>query len=124
MITHSNLARLFLLGLGGVGLYLAIFGLPEGGIALLPCPIRTVTGIPCPGCGMTRSCLALAQGDFASAWFLHPFSFFLVFLAAAAAFFPASARASWSRCSPVVRNLILGGLVASCLGLWVCRFFV
>ena len=27
------------------------------------CPIRYVTGIPCPGCGMTRACLALLLGD-------------------------------------------------------------
>lgn len=31
------------------------------------CPLRTLTGIPCPGCGLTRSFLAIAQGNFAEA---------------------------------------------------------
>ncbi|MBE9118606.1 DUF2752 domain-containing protein [Lusitaniella coriacea LEGE 07157] len=31
------------------------------------CPLRTFTGIPCPGCGMTRSFLAIARGDFSGA---------------------------------------------------------
>ena len=75
MLTHSHFARLFLLAIGGFGLYLAFFGNPEGGIALIPCPVRSAIGIPCPGCGMTRSCLALAQGEFVSAWKFHPFSF-------------------------------------------------
>lgn len=30
---------------------------------VLPCPWRAVTGLPCPGCGMTRSTLALLRGD-------------------------------------------------------------
>ena len=124
MFTHSNLARLFLLGLGGIGLYLALFGSPEGGVALVPCPFRAVTGIRCPGCGMTRSCLALVQGVFISAWTLHPFSFLLVTLAVPAAFFPASARGFRDRFSPTVRNVVMVGLVALCLGLWIYRLFV
>lgn len=27
------------------------------------CPIRYLTGIPCPGCGMTRACFGLLFGD-------------------------------------------------------------
>lgn len=33
----------------------------------LVCPLRTLTGIPCPGCGLTRSFLAIAQGNFGEA---------------------------------------------------------
>lgn len=43
----------------------------------LPCPILFMTGIPCPGCGMTRACLHLLQLDFAGAFQYHPLCFFL-----------------------------------------------
>lgn len=32
-------------------------------LQFLVCPIRHLTGIPCPGCGMTRSFMAIARGD-------------------------------------------------------------
>jgi hypothetical protein len=31
------------------------------------CPFRRITGMPCPGCGMTRSFVALAHGDLGAA---------------------------------------------------------
>ena len=37
----------------------------------LGCPVRRLTGIPCPGCGMTRAVLALLEGDIAGALQLH-----------------------------------------------------
>lgn len=36
------------------------------------CPIRFVTGISCPGCGMTRAYIELLRFDFAHATFFHP----------------------------------------------------
>lgn len=38
----------------------------------LDCPIRSLTGIPCPGCGMSRAWLAALRLDFAEAFSLHP----------------------------------------------------
>lgn len=38
----------------------------------LPCPFRAVTGLLCPGCGVTRLCLALLRGDVAAAWRANP----------------------------------------------------
>ncbi len=38
------------------------------------CPFRALTGIECPGCGMTRAFVAAAAGDFAEAIHLNPFS--------------------------------------------------
>lgn len=32
------------------------------------CPMRLITGLPCPGCGLTRSWTAAAHGDFADAF--------------------------------------------------------
>ena len=34
------------------------------GHAGLPCPMRTLTGVPCPLCGMTTSVEATVHGDF------------------------------------------------------------
>lgn len=33
----------------------------------------TVTGFPCPSCGLTRAGLALLRGEFQKAWEIHPF---------------------------------------------------
>ncbi len=38
----------------------------------IPCPFRAVTGLLCPGCGVTRLCLALLRGDFPAAWSANP----------------------------------------------------
>ena len=38
----------------------------------IPCPFRYATGIPCPGCGMTRAYLLVFEGDFAGAFAMHP----------------------------------------------------
>ena len=52
---------------------LAIFAVVVAGMYLLQvgCPIQRLTGIPCPGCGMTRAVLALLQGDLPRALQLH-----------------------------------------------------
>lgn len=45
------------------------------------CYFRNITGIPCPGCGMTRSFLYILQGEFAKAWHMHPFAYGWIVLA-------------------------------------------
>jgi hypothetical protein len=42
-------------------------------LPFLGCPIRHLTGIPCPTCGMTRSFMAIAQGDWNQAVTHHLF---------------------------------------------------
>ena len=54
----------------------------------LGCIFRKVTGIPCPGCGMTRAHLAALRLDFQSAFFYHPLWFLPIPLAAVQLFFP------------------------------------
>lgn len=46
-----------------------------------PCPLRTITGIPCPMCGMTRGVTSLVNGDFAHALLMNPASYLAVALA-------------------------------------------
>lgn len=43
----------------------------------LPCPIAYLTGISCPGCGMTRGLWSLLTLDFSAAWHFHPAAFAL-----------------------------------------------
>ena len=41
------------------------------------CPMKAVTGLPCPSCGATRSVMSLAHGDFAAAWSWNPLGYIL-----------------------------------------------
>lgn len=52
------------------GLGYAAFARAFGG---LPCPFRLVTGLKCPGCGITTLLLRLMEGDFAGAFAANPF---------------------------------------------------
>src|SRR5690348_365204 len=45
----------------------------------LPCPLRTLTGVPCPFCGMTTATVAISHGDWGNAAAANP----LVYLVAA-----------------------------------------
>lgn len=37
------------------------------------CPIKMLTGFPCPGCGMTKSLIFLYQGNFFKSFYYHLF---------------------------------------------------
>jgi len=43
-------------------------------LPLWECPFFIVTGLPCPGCGLTRACLLLLQGDVHAALRFHAFA--------------------------------------------------
>ena len=49
---------------------------------LTGCPFRFLTGIPCPGCGMTRAVWALIRLDFSAAFRYHPLVFLMPVYAA------------------------------------------
>lgn len=38
------------------------------------CPFRALTGLPCPGCGMTHAFIALGHGNLAAAWHYNALS--------------------------------------------------
>lgn len=44
------------------------------GWSLFPCVFASTTGLPCPGCGMTRATAALLKGQWGPAMNYHPFS--------------------------------------------------
>jgi hypothetical protein len=65
------------LAFGSMGL--AQIGLTMRHLPAWPCPFFHLTGIPCPGCGATRACVALLRGHWAESLRMHALgSVFLV----------------------------------------------
>jgi len=56
---------------GALSLHIIFFLLH---LPLWECPFFKVTGLPCPGCGLTRACLLLLQGDVHAAMKFHAFA--------------------------------------------------
>lgn len=59
--------------------FLPVFGIP------LPesCWFKRLTGLGCPGCGLTRSVICLVHGNFLDAWGFNPGGYLFVLLIAA-----------------------------------------
>ena len=124
MIRRRALALWAAAGLAALG---AWAWLGAGGVDFPPgfyfCPSRRFLDLPCPGCGMTRALIALAQGDWRRALALHP----LAPLVAAEA---AAAWLGWGLWSigrprlPTVAqtNFLLGANAALLVAVWVGRF--
>jgi hypothetical protein len=58
-----------IVGFGAVHLGMNLLGLP-----FWRCPILAATGVPCPGCGLTKASLELFHGDFAASIQTHAFA--------------------------------------------------
>ena len=75
----SQKARLFHSCFGKVTVCLAWFTLigsiliPPTGIGITICWTRSQFGLPCPGCGLTRSLSHAMHGHFYESWMFHPF---------------------------------------------------
>lgn len=41
----------------------------------ITCPIKFITGVSCPGCGMTRAWFSLLRFDISKAFYYHPLFF-------------------------------------------------
>lgn len=53
------------------------FVFPVRGLGIDLCLFHASTGLPCPGCGLTRGLSALSQGDFSTALAMNPFVYAL-----------------------------------------------
>ena len=58
-----------IIGFGAVHL-----GLSLAGISFWTCPILAATGVPCPGCGLTRATMQLFHGEVAASLQTHAFA--------------------------------------------------
>jgi hypothetical protein len=64
--------RWLLLILAGLGIFQV--GLVDAGWWGWQCPIEAIFGIPCPGCGLTRSMVLLIHGEWQAAVATHAFA--------------------------------------------------
>ncbi|WP_235526419.1 DUF2752 domain-containing protein [Nostoc piscinale] len=60
---HGKLVRWGVLGFSYTPLFGTYFYNQNYRLGFLVCPIRHLTGIPCPTCGMTRSFMAIGRGN-------------------------------------------------------------
>lgn len=81
------------------------------------CPIRYLTGVPCPGCGMTRAWFAVVHGDLAAAFAYHPL-FWAVPLAAALGFARVAAR---QKSIQRAFDIALAAIAVAFIALWMIR---
>jgi len=118
------LARLFLLALTGAGLASLLFHISPEKLAWYPCPFHSITGVECPGCGMTRACIALARGDIGNALNYNPLSLGLVLLAGGFALAPHRIHRYWRRLPLNIRTLTGWSTFVLILGFWVHRILI
>ncbi|MBS6476040.1 MAG: DUF2752 domain-containing protein [Clostridiales bacterium] len=81
------------------------------------CPIRAITGIPCPTCGFTRAALALLQGDIMRSLHIHPM--LLPVVVSCLLFFHARPL----KLSQRLTTAILLAVAAATFGLYLFRLF-
>lgn len=63
-----------------VGFGVVHLGMNLAGLPFWTCPVLAATGVPCPGCGLTRATMQLVHGDILASLKTHAFA--PVFLAA------------------------------------------
>ena len=78
----------------------------------LGCPIRLLTGVCCPGCGMTRAALCCCRLDFQGAFYCHPLIFTIPLFALAFYIFRKNKKAEY---------IVLTALCISLLGVYIYR---
>lgn len=88
------------------------------------CIFKAATGVPCPGCGITRGVVAILRGDFARAWRRNPASFAVVlFFAHAAALAAGESLGAVAPDTAAARRLVADKiLLASLLVSWLTKF--
>lgn len=68
----ARILRSRLAAAAGLGILLIAWVLPADGFGIPLCQFRVLTGLPCFGCGMTRSFVGMAHLQVGRAVFYHP----------------------------------------------------
>lgn len=71
-LVRSALLNRLSMGLA-LGVLVMSFVLPAGGLGVPLCWFKALWGLPCPGCGMTRSLIRVSHGEIGEALYYHPF---------------------------------------------------
>lgn len=85
-------------GLGVVGFVSVYLLMAMAGVNVYQCPFHQVSGLSCPGCGLSRAGHSLLKGEFAAMFRQHPFAPYFAILGgtlAVAAVLPGSSRNRW-----------------------------
>jgi hypothetical protein len=70
---HGRPFTMRALGTAGLAVVFAVsFLMPPSGLGVSTCAFRNTIGIPCPGCGLTRSFAAISHGQPGNAFRAHP----------------------------------------------------
>ncbi len=91
---------------------------PARYIVTPPCPYRTLLGLACPGCGLTRATHAALHGDWGRAFALNPWSFVA---APAALVFTVLSRLPEHARARHARSGVAWAMLVITLAFWVWR---
>lgn len=116
--TKDRIKRWGLLGLFTAPLLGAVSHGQGYKLPWLSCPIRRITGCPCPTCGMTRSFTAFTQGHWQESVSMHFFGPILLFMFAIAALHIAMELITEKRYSTLYTQFI-SSKTFQCIGLGV-----
>ena len=97
-----------LLALAVIAIYAVMF------LVGITCPIKYLTGISCPGCGMSRACMSALKLDFLAAFHYHPLWIVLPFAAALLIFFKITKKR-------LAFDVTLYACTAIMIGVWLYR---
>lgn len=104
--------RYALAGLAAYYLLTRLFGAPF-------CPMRSITGFPCAGCGLTRAFLHMAAGEFSEAARMNPMAFPVL------AFFLYCGYFRYGKGTKIKGfGAVLGILVASMIAFFAVRMYL
>ena len=118
--------RLRVAGAIALAVVLAVsFVFPPSGLGISVCAFKNAFGIPCPGCGLSRSFAALSHGQVWMAFSVHPLG---PIIYAAFAFYMVKwiievvlRRRLLARTEDRLRIPVLWGLLLSMLCVWAIR---